>query len=115
MKKIFCTAIFIFFSFFSVFSQEFNQARPLAKAISAKKAGINKISLSWTLPKEFNAASIAVFRDTKQISTVTSILSLKPVAELPAKTTKYTDVLERYGEYFYALIPRDRNGTLIKS
>ncbi|QSI02419.1 hypothetical protein DYE50_07540 [Treponema ruminis] len=85
---------------------------PVCTAITAQKAGVNKIQLSWNLPSDFNAASIAIFRSTSQIQQKSFISAEKPVAEVPAHTTSYTDNLKHFGDYFYALIARDRNGNL---
>lgn len=115
MKKF----IFSFAAVFALqfFSQNLNaqsvfQAKPVVNSISAKKTAINKIQLTWSLPENFSAASIAVFRSSAQIVENSEILSMKPVAEIPAKSTSYTDTLKFFGEYYYALIARDKSGNL---
>lgn len=100
-----------------IFSLAFSHAqkitpRPVCTAISAQKVGVNKIQLTWNLPPEFNAASIAVFRSTSQIQQKSTISAEKPIAELPAHATSYTDTLTHFGSYYYALIARDKNGDL---
>ncbi len=87
-------------------------SRPVCTAISAEKTGINKIKVTWQIPEGFNAASIALFRSTSPIQQKSTISAEKPVAELPAHTNSYTDILKHFGEYYYALIARDREGTL---
>lgn len=87
-------------------------SRPVCTAISAKKVGVNKIQLSWNIPSGFSAASIAIFRSTSQIQLSSTISAEKPIAEVPAHTTTYTDTLKHFGDYYYALIARDKNGTL---
>lgn len=87
-------------------------SRPICTAITAQKAGINKIRLSWNLPSDFNAASIAIFRSTTQIQQKSFISAEKPIAEVPAQTTSYVDNLKHFGDYYYALIARDKNGDL---
>ncbi len=87
-------------------------SRPICTAITAQKAGINKIRLSWNLPSDFNAASIAIFRSTSQIQQKSTISAEKPIAEVPAQTTSYVDNLKHFGDYYYALIARDKNGDL---
>lgn len=113
VKKFIFSALALAFliPFFS-FSDDFSDTKPIASSISAQKISVNKIQLKWTVPDDFNAASIAIFRDQKQISTAAPILSMKPVADVPAKTTSFTDTLSNFGEYFYALIARDKDGNL---
>ncbi|MBR1536265.1 MAG: hypothetical protein IJ630_04955 [Treponema sp.] len=105
--------VFLFLAAFSAFSfaQTF-PSRPVPANISAKKIGVNKIELSWTLPENFTAASIAIFRSTSQIEQKSTISAEKPVAEVPAHTTSFTDFLKHFGDYYYALIARDKNGDL---
>ena len=87
-------------------------SRPVCTAISAKKAGVNKIQLTWQIPEDFNAASIAIFRSTSQIEQKSTISAEKPIAEVPAHTNTYTDTLKHFGDYYYALIARDKEGNL---
>ncbi len=105
--------VFLFLVAFLAFSfaQTF-PSRPVPANISAKKIGVNKIELSWTLPENFTAASIAIFRSTSQIEQKSTISAEKPVAEVPAHTTSFTDFLKHFGDYYYALIARDKNGDL---
>lgn len=86
--------------------------RPVCTAISAQKAGVNKIRLTWSVPPGFTAASIAIFRSTSPIELKSTVSAEKPVAEVSAKTTSYTDTLTHFGDYYYALIARDKNGDL---
>ncbi|WP_407429429.1 hypothetical protein, partial [Treponema sp.] len=86
--------------------------RPLCTSISAKKTGINKIQITWKCPSDFNASSIAIFRDNKPITLKSTVSAGHPVAEVPGNFTSYTDSLKKYGEYYYALIARDKNGNL---
>lgn len=98
------------FSFFS-YAQKVN-SRPVCSDIQAEKIAINKIKITWKTPKDFNAASIAIFRSTSPIELKSSISAEKPVAEIPAHTSTYTDILKHFGEYYYALIARDKDGSL---
>lgn len=113
VKKFIFSALALAFliPFFS-FSDDFSDSKPIVSSISAQKISVNKIQLKWTVSDDFNAASIAIFRGQKQISTDAQILSMKPVADVPAKTTTFTDTLSNFGEYFYALIARDKDGNL---
>lgn len=106
-----CLALIFLLPFFS-FSDDFSSSKPIVTDINAEKISVNKITLKWKTPDDFNAASIAIFRDTKEISTTASILSMKPVADVPAKTNTFTDTLSNFGEYFYALLARDKDGNL---
>ena len=115
MKKfIFSFAAVFVLQFFSqnLNAQSVFQAKPVVYSIPAKKTAINKIQLTWSLPENFSAASIAVFRSSAQIIENSEILSMKPAAEIPAKSTSYTDTLKFFGEYYYALIARDKSGNL---
>lgn len=104
--------LFLFTMSLPVSQAQKAQSRPICSSITAEKAGVNKIMLSWQIPQEFNAASIALFRSTSPIQQKSTISAEKPVAELPAQTTSYTDVLKHFGEYYYALIARDKDGSL---
>ena len=115
MKKfIFSFAAVFVLQFFSqnLNAQSVFQAKPVVNSISAKKTAVNKIQLTWSLPENFSAASIAVFRSSAQIVESSAILSMKPVAEIPAKSISYTDTLKFFGEYYYALIARDKSGNI---
>ena len=103
--------LFVIFTCLPSFAQKVTP-RPVCTAISAKKIAINKIQLTWNIPPDFNAASIAIFRSTTPIELKSSISASKPVAEVPAHTSSYTDQLKYYGDYYYALIARDKDGSL---
>ncbi|MCR4822293.1 MAG: hypothetical protein K5873_05425 [Treponema sp.] len=108
-KCIFMTGLF----FLSVFlGAQTVTRRPVCTAISASKAGINKIKITWNLPSDFNAASIAIFRSNSPIELKSTISAEKPITEVPAHTTSYTDNLKYFGDYYYALIARDKDGSL---
>ena len=108
-KPFFLVFLTIFLSF--THAQKIT-TRPVCTSISAQKTAVNKIQICWDIPSEFNAASIAVFRSTSQIQQKSTITAEKPVAELPAHTTNYTDTLRHFGDYYYAVIARDKNGDL---
>ena len=110
LQKLFLLTVFL--SGASLSYAQRVTSRPVCTAISAQKIGINKIQLSWNLPSDFNAASIAIFRSTSQIQQKSTISAEKPIAEVPAHTTSYTDNLKHFGDYYYALIARDKNGNL---
>ena len=109
-KQVFFTIIFTALTSF-LYPQNITR-RPVCSNISAKKTGVNKITLTWEIPAGFQAASIAIFRSTSPIQQKSTISAEKPVAEVPAVTTTYTDELKHFGEYYYALVARDKNGSL---
>ena len=107
---------FCFLAFFLTFTvithaQE-SSARPVCTSISAEKIGVNKIKLSSKTPAQFKAASIAIFRSNEPINLKSTISAERPIAEVPAKTTSYTDNVKKFGEYYYAVIARDKEGNL---
>lgn len=108
-KPFFLVFLTIFLSF--THAQKIT-TRPVCTSISAQKTGVNKIQVVWNISSEFNAASIAIFRSTSQIQQKSTISAEKPVAELPAHSTRYTDTLKHFGDYYYAVIARDKNGDL---
>ena len=110
--KRFFSVIFLFSSILLPNFAQTVSPRPVLTAINAKKIGVNKIQLTWNIPEKFNAASIAIFRSTSQIQQRSTISAEKPVAEVPAHTTTYTDTLKHFGDYYYALVARDKNGDL---
>lgn len=110
-KKSFFLILTLFELLFQGHAQNAS-SRPVCSSISAQKIAVNKIRLTWSVPRDFSAASIAVFRSTSQIQLSSTISAEKPVAELPAHATEYIDVLKYFGDYYYALIARDKNGSL---
>ena len=86
--------------------------RPVCTGIKAEKISANKIKITWSVPENFNAASIAIFRSTSQIQQKSAISAERPVAEVPSHSSSYTDTLTHFGSYYYALIARDKNGDL---
>lgn len=93
-------------------SAQTTSTRPVCTSLSAQKIGINKIKLTWKIPDSFKAASVAVFRSNEPITLKSTISAERPVAEVPAKLTTYTDTLKKFGEYYYAVIARDKDGNL---
>lgn len=115
-QKLFSLAVITFsliFSSTSLCAQSFSatSSRPLCQSISAKKISPNKIKITWTLPEDFSAKTIALFRAESPIKK-DFITSQKPLAELPATSTRYTDSPTHFGRYYYAVIARDKAGSL---
>lgn len=97
---------------FSAFSQQSSRKNMVCRGITASQTDVNKIQLNWKLPESFSAASIVVFRATQPIKSISELSMLKPIAELPANSTFFTDTLQRFDDYHYALIARDKEGNL---
>ena len=107
----------IFLSFFlslifSLEAQTTSSAHMVCSSISAVQSEINKIDLSWNIPENFSAASVAIYRANRPVNSLSVLSSIKPVAELPASITNYTDTVTHFDDYYYALISRDRDGKL---
>ncbi len=109
-KFIFLPLALILLQPLQSFSADFPDSKPIVTSISTQKSSVNKITIKWKIPDDFRAASVAVFRSTDKISDFPQILPMKPVADVPAKTTSYVDTLENFGSYYYALIARDKDG-----
>lgn len=109
-KFIFLPLVLILLQPLQSFSADFPDSKPIVTSISAQKSSVNKITIKWKIPDDFKAASVAVFRGTDKISDFPQILPMKPVADVPAKTTSYVDTPGNFGSYYYALIARDKDG-----
>lgn len=113
MKKfIFLPLILTFLQPLPSFSADFSDPKPVVNSISAQKSSDGKITIQWKIPDGFKAASIAVFRGTDEISDFPQILPMKPLADVPAGTMSFVDTVEDSGDYYYALIARDKDGNL---
>ena len=106
----------MFFAVFFIgahpFFAQIAESRPVCTSLSAEKVGINKIKLTWKIPPKFTAASVAIFRSLEPITLKSTISAERPIAEVPAKLTTYTDTVKKFGEYYYAVVARDKEGTL---
>ncbi len=113
IAKLRVTSALIFFSLiFSLSAQNFSSVSMICHSISARQTDINKISLSWSIPENFSASSVAVFRSNRPLTSLSILSSIRPVVELPAGITDYTDTVKYFADYYYALISRDRDGKL---
>lgn len=86
-------------------------SRPVVDMISATPVSTNKIKVTWKLPKDFNAQTILVYKDTSPL-TAAAIKNTAPVAQLSAKTSSYIDTVTTYKEYYYAALARLPDGTI---
>ncbi len=79
--------------------------------ISATPVSTNKIKISWKLPKDSQAQSVCIFKNTMPL-TLKIIEQTKPVAQVSPKLSSYTDTVINYREYYYAVICRLEDGSL---
>lgn len=86
-------------------------SRPVVDMISATPVSTNKIKVTWKIPRDFNAQSILIYKDTAPITSST-IKHLAPEAQLSARTASYIDTVATYKEYFYAVLARMPDGTI---
>ncbi len=100
MKKTVSLILSIFFTFF-LFAEQ-----PLVKDIKALGGKGQKITITWTLPTKVEKPikKLYLYRSLKQISNYDQIKNKKPLAELNASYTSYTDTVSDFKDYFYALI-----------
>ena len=79
---------------------------PIVHDISAQSGKNKKISIVWRLPEEPDEeiTELRVYRDTKQISTYSQIQSMTPIATLPGNFYAYTDTVDDFSDYYYAVI-----------
>ncbi len=108
LKKRFFLLISTFFSVFPLAAQS---ALPVCTKIEEEQISPNKIRVTWQASRT-DVQSFLIFRDERPIH---SINSLQPIAELPPKTTTFTDTVKYYGFYCYAVIARLSDGTLEKT
>ena len=100
MKKKVCIILSIIFS--SLLFAEI----PIVRDISAEAGKNKKINILWSLPEtpSEEITELLVYRNTKQISSYDQIRTLTPIISLPGNTTAYTDTVEDFSDYFYAVV-----------
>lgn len=101
MKK----SVFIFLAFWAFFVQLFAQ-RPIVQDIQAVPGNTNRINVLWNLPSNPDSplTQLLVYRDISPISSYSQLKSLTPIAQLVPMLTSYTDTVNDYNDYFYAVI-----------
>lgn len=98
---------------FAIATECFSQSsRPIVTNISAKYESKNVIKVSWTLPDDFSAESILIFRSELPFSSESQIKKTSPVAKVSSTATFYKDAVPTYKEYYYAVIAQDSKETL---
>ncbi|MFA6856141.1 MAG: hypothetical protein WCR31_02930 [Treponema sp.] len=101
-NKFISAAIFVF----SVSCALFAAGRPIVTDISASAGTGRFINVSWILPSkpEQVVTSLLVFRDIKPIASYSQLAALKPVTSLSGSSSSWSDQIENYIDYYYAVI-----------
>lgn len=82
------------------------QQKPVVQDIQAQYANGTRINVFWRLPENPKPAisKLRIYRATKPITSYSQIEYMEPLAELSADSTGYTDYVEDFNDYFYAVI-----------
>lgn len=112
MNKI---KIFLTFSILTFFSQILTaqSQRPLVSGINTSSS-TKKIIITWKLPKKTEGShitSLLLYRRNRPFTSAKDIEGLKPLAKLSSNAESYSDSLEDYAEYFYAVISVTAEGS----
>ena len=102
MKK----RLFIISIFFTMTMFLSAQSRPVVQDIQAQASKGTRINISWTLPSDPQGqiTKLLIYRDTKPISAYNQLAGAVFLAELSPWETSYTDVVQDYNDYYYAVI-----------
>ena len=102
MKK----RLFIISIFFTMTMFLSAQSRPVVQDIQAQASKGTRINISWTLPADPQGqiTKLLIYRDTKPISAYNQLAGAVFLAELSPWETGYTDVVQDYNDYYYAVI-----------
>ena len=102
MKK----RLFIISIFFTMTMFLSAQSRPVVQDIQAQASKGTRINISWTLPSDplGEITKLLIYRDTKPISAYNQLAGAVFLAELSPWETGYTDVVQDYNDYYYAVI-----------
>ncbi len=100
-KKLFF--VFILFSMTVILAA---QNKPVVQDIQANPSKGTRINISWTLPSNPvpEITKLLVYRDTRPISAYNQLANAEFIAELSAWETSYTDIVQDYNDYYYAVI-----------
>ena len=100
-KKLFF--VFILFSMTVILTA---QNKPVVQDIQANPSKGTRINISWTLPSNPvpEITKLLVYRDTRPISAYNQLANAEFIAELSAWETSYTDIVQDYNDYYYAVI-----------
>lgn len=99
--KRFISLVFVFSLIFCVFAE-----RPLVRDIQAVAGKGGKINVYWTLPEnpDEKITGLLLYRNTVPITTFEQISFVEPLAKLPRDASGYTDYVQDFADYFYAII-----------
>jgi len=99
--KRFLSIVFVFSLIFCVFAE-----RPLVKDIQAVAGKGGKINVYWTLPEnpEPKITALYLYRDVVPITNFEQISFVEPLVKLPGDISGYTDFVDDFADYFYAII-----------
>lgn len=102
ISKKTCSFITLTFCFFHLFAFD----RPVVSDISATYYRGTKIGIVWTIPSNLQSpiTSFKLYRDTKPLSAPEDILKAQLIATLTPMECGYTDNVNDYRDYFYAII-----------
>lgn len=106
-KSKIITTIIIFLTFF-VFADD----RPIVHNIVASSNQDKIISIFWELPKEPSPKinEICVFKSIKPINSFYDISKETPLAVLSATDTFYSDAVDDFSDYYYAVVAKTDSG-----
>lgn len=100
MKKSVCLLLALLLNI-SLFAE-----KPLVQFINSYSSKGTKVSITWTLPKNCDPeiTSLLLYKSQQQITSYNQIENLTPIATLDPQTAGYTDTLEDFNDYYYAVI-----------
>ena len=100
MKKTVCILLSVLFSAM-LFAE-----KPIVHDISALSGTNRKINVLWTLPQEPDEeiTELLIYRSTKQITSYEQIRKVDPIARLLPNASGYTDTVDDFSDYYYAVI-----------
>ncbi len=112
MKKI----TIIFLSFALLFSHSFTQnMRPLVTNITSQYSAQNsQVTISWNTSEDARVqiSELLVYKNAGSILSSEVLSILAPIATLSAEDVRYTDTINDFKSYYYAVVARTNNGSL---
>ncbi len=112
MKKI---AVLLFVCMFFAGISSAQSTRPIVTNIESSMPNESgTVSITWTISNEVSStiSELLVYRNVGSIITPLILSELEPYATLSRNETNYTDVINDYKSYYYAIIARTNNGLL---
>src|SRR4030042_7196259 len=105
MKKYFILLINLFIIHFITSLESINA--PFISKLTFEVSNC-KVLLNWINPPAFNE-NISIFRSKNIIDNTSKLLKSERIATLTNKENKYIDSPIEYGDYYYALIIKDKS------